>query len=85
MNVCNPARLRSGSSRALPIGRPAVSRHLRVLEGAGLVEHSARGTRNLYSVAPSGLHEVQRWLVACWDEALGSFAAYVESDPHGER
>lgn len=62
----------------LPIGRPAVSKHLRLLEGAGLVEHRSSGTRNLYAVAPGGLAEVQRWLTEVWDDRLRSFAAYVE-------
>src|SRR5215467_9497952 len=63
----------------LPIGRPGVSKHLRLLEGAGLVEHQSRGTRNLYAVAPEGLVEVQRWLTDLWDATLGAFAAYVET------
>ena len=62
----------------LPIGRPAVSKHLKVLEGAGLVEHRSRGTRNLYAVAPAGLAPLQRWLTETWDDTLGAFAAYVE-------
>src|SRR3978361_79126 len=61
----------------LPIGRPAVSKHLRVLEGAGLVEHRARGTRNLYAVAPAGLAHAQAWLTGLWDARLASFADYV--------
>lgn len=61
----------------LPIGRPAVSKHLRVLEGAGLVEHRSEGTRNLYAVAPEALAPLQGWLVGVWDTALSSFAAYV--------
>jgi DNA-binding transcriptional ArsR family regulator len=64
---------------ALPIGRPAVSRHLRTLTEAGLVEHSSRGTRNLYVLAPDGQREIQQWLVGLWDTALSSFAAYVDS------
>jgi DNA-binding transcriptional ArsR family regulator len=59
----------------LPVGRPAVSKHLRVLEGAGLVEHQSVGTRNLYALAPDGLAELQQWVVAMWDTALGGFAA----------
>jgi DNA-binding transcriptional ArsR family regulator len=50
-------------AQELPIGRPAVSKHLRVLENAGLVEHTARGTRNLYVIAPDGLREAREWLV----------------------
>ena len=72
----------------LPIGRPAVSKHLRVLQDAGLVEHSARGTRNLYSVAPGGLHDAQQWLVDRWDTRLRSFADFVAAqrdDPGASR
>lgn len=65
-------------AEALPVGRPAVSKHLKVLEGAGLVEHRSVGTRNLYALAPDGLDVVQRWLVAQWDTALGAFAQHVE-------
>jgi DNA-binding transcriptional ArsR family regulator len=63
---------------ALPVSRPAVSRHLRVLEGAGLVRHRAAGTRNLYAVAPEGLTELQRWMVALWDDALAGFAEHLD-------
>jgi DNA-binding transcriptional ArsR family regulator len=64
----------------LPIGRPAVSKHLKVLQGAALVAHRSVGTRNLYAVAPSGLAEAQRWLVGLWGDALGAFADYVEEE-----
>lgn len=63
---------------ALPVGRPAVSKHLKVLQGAGLVSHHSVGTRNLYALAPDGLDVVQRWLVTMWDDALGAFAEHVE-------
>lgn len=63
----------------MPIGRPAVSKHLRVLETAGLVEHTSRGTRNLYALAPEGLVPVQQWLVGTWDSVLESFARYVDA------
>ncbi len=62
----------------LPVGRPAVSKHLRVLQGAGIVEHESVGTRNLYTLAPDGLAPLQQWLVGMWDEALGAFAAYLK-------
>ena len=77
-------RLRVGAmpvgelSEALPVGRPAVSKHLKVLEAAGLVEHRSVGTRNLYALSPGGLDAVQRWLIAQWDDALKSFADHVE-------
>ena len=69
---------------AMPIGRPAVSKHLKVLEGAGLVDHESRGTRNLYALAPDGLVDLQQWLVTTWDTALASFAAYVADRPTQE-
>jgi len=76
-------RLRRGPSpvgelaEALPVGRPAVSKHLKVLEGAGLVEHRSVGTRNLYALAPGGFAALQQWLVRYWDTALDAYAARV--------
>jgi DNA-binding transcriptional ArsR family regulator len=63
----------------LPVGRPAVSKHLRVLEGAGLIEHRGVGTRNLYALAPGGMGVAQRWLVKTWDTVLAAYAAEVAS------
>ena len=57
-----------------------MSKHLRVLEGAGLVTHRSRGTRNLYALAPDGLRDVQRWLVQTWDASLASFSDYVDRE-----
>ena len=54
----------------LPVGRPAVSKHLRVLTEAGLVRHDSVGTRNLYALAPEGMVAAQQWLVGVWDVAL---------------
>jgi DNA-binding transcriptional ArsR family regulator len=61
----------------LPVGRPAVSKHLRVLTNAGLVEHHSAGTRNLYALAPGGMAAAQQWLVATWDTVLAAYAAEV--------
>jgi DNA-binding IclR family transcriptional regulator len=58
----------------LPVGRPAVSKHLRVLGEAGLVDHTSAGTRNLYVLAPGGLAAAQQWLVRTWDSALAAYA-----------
>jgi hypothetical protein len=52
-----------------------VSKHLRVLGEAGLVEHTSAGTRNLYVLAPGGLAAAQQWLVRTWDGALAAYAA----------
>jgi DNA-binding IclR family transcriptional regulator len=59
----------------LPVGRPAVSKHLRVLSDAGLVEHTSAGTRNLYVLAPGGLAAAQQWLVRTWDSVLAAYVA----------
>jgi DNA-binding transcriptional ArsR family regulator len=61
----------------LPVGRPAVSKHLKCLSDAGLIEHRSVGTRNLYSLAPEGYTAAQQWLVGAWDKVLGSYAAAV--------
>ena len=61
----------------LPVGRPAVSKHLKVLRGAGLIERNTVGTRNLYALAPPGLVVAQQWLVQTWDTALSAFAGAV--------
>lgn len=62
----------------LPVGRPNVSKHLKVLRGAGLIDHHTVGTRNFYSLAPDGLDVAQRWLVEQWDSVLTSFADHVD-------
>jgi predicted ArsR family transcriptional regulator len=61
----------------LPVGRPAVSKHLRVLSNAGLIEHHSVGTRNLYVLAPDGMAAAQQWLTGTWDTALAAYAAYA--------
>src|SRR5262245_1898906 len=61
----------------LPVRRPAVSKHLKVLEGAGLVAYHAEGTRHLYALAPEGYVEAQRWFVETWDSVLDAFAAHL--------
>lgn len=58
----------------LPVGRPAVSKHLRVLAGAGLITRRSAGTRNLYALAPGGLAAAQQWLVQTWDTVLAAYA-----------
>lgn len=57
----------------LPVSRPAVSQHLRVLQDAGLVVQRRRGTRRLYSVEPRGLVELRGYLDSLWGDALAAF------------
>jgi DNA-binding transcriptional ArsR family regulator len=77
-------RLRSGPvsvgeiATDMPVSRPAVSQHLKVLKDAGLVRDEAHGARRMYEVDPSGLAELRTWLDHFWDEALNAFKAEVE-------
>lgn len=64
----------------LPVSRPAVSQHLRVLTDAGLVSVRAAGTRRLYSLRREGLLVLRDWLDGMWQEALTAFAAVVDED-----
>jgi DNA-binding transcriptional ArsR family regulator len=59
----------------LPVSRPAVSQHLRVLKDAGLVLDRKEGTRRIYSVDPAGLAGIRAYFDSFWDEALERFAA----------
>ena len=63
----------------LPVSRPAVSQHLRVLEDAGLARHTRHGTRHLYELDASGVGALREWVDGFWDEALARFKAAAES------
>lgn len=67
----------------LPVSRPAVSQHLRVLKDAGLVYERRRGTRRFYGVDGNGLAELRSYLDAFWEEALAAFKEAAESNPKG--
>jgi DNA-binding transcriptional ArsR family regulator len=77
-------RLRSGPrpvvdiARGLPVSRPAVSQHLRVLKDAGLVRERKAGTRNFYSVDGDGLAELRDYFEELWEEALAAFKEAAE-------
>jgi DNA-binding transcriptional ArsR family regulator len=64
----------------LPISRPAVSQHLRILKDAGIVTSHAVGTRRVYTVTTDGFEVLRQWLDVMWRDALSSFASYVESE-----
>jgi DNA-binding transcriptional ArsR family regulator len=64
----------------LPVSRPAVSQHLRVLKEAGLVKERQDGTRRLYRVDPNGLAGLRAYLEGFWEEALASFKAAAETE-----
>ena len=77
-------RLRGGPlpvvelARDLPVSRPAVSQHLRVLKEAKLVRDEASGTRRYYSLDPNGFAMLRKYLDNFWGEALEAFQAKVE-------
>lgn len=62
----------------LPVSRPAVSQHLKVLKAAGLVSDEAQGARRVYQIDPQGLGQLRAWLDRFWDAALDAFKAEVE-------
>jgi DNA-binding transcriptional ArsR family regulator len=63
---------------ALPVSRPAVSQHLKVLKEAGLVVDRADGTRRIYELDPDGIQALQRYTDDLWTSALERFAAAAE-------
>ena len=77
-------RLKSGPkavgaiARGLPVSRPAVSQHLKVLKEAGLVTDRPEGTRRVYYIDPHGLGALRAWLDQFWDEALAAFQAEAQ-------
>ena len=65
----------------LPVTRPAVSQHLKVLRNAGLVREHKQGTRRIYSVQLEGLVELRRYLDAFWNDVLAAFEEHANSQP----
>ena len=67
-------------ARSLPVSRPAVSQHLKVLKEAGLVRDRKDGTRRIYSVDPRGLTDIRAYFDSFWGEALERFAAEARKE-----
>ncbi|MCK8483030.1 metalloregulator ArsR/SmtB family transcription factor [Aliiroseovarius sp. S2029] len=61
-------------AKTLPISRPAVSQHLKVLSDAGLVLCRVEGTRHIYAARPDGLAQLRAWLDRYWDKVMDGFA-----------
>ena len=79
-------RLLSGGDKAvqeiaaaLPISRPAVSRHLRLLKEAGLVAEQAQGTSRIYYLRDEGMHAIQAYLEQVWGDAAQRFRFFAEN------
>jgi DNA-binding transcriptional ArsR family regulator len=68
----------------LPVSRPAVSQHLRVLKGAGLVTERPQGTRHLYSIDAEGLAALRTYLEGYWQNALAAFKDAADHEGEGE-
>jgi DNA-binding transcriptional ArsR family regulator len=77
-------RLRGGPrpvnklAQGLPVSRPAVSQHLKVLKDAGLVEERSEGVRRIYSLRREGLVELREWLDSFWGDAMDAFKLEAE-------
>jgi len=77
-------KLRQGESpvgalaEGMPVSRPAVSQHLKVLKEAGLVTERKDGTRRFYSVDREGLAELRDYLEGFWEDVLANFAVHLE-------
>ena len=65
-------------AEGVPVSRPAVSQHLKVLKEAGLVSDRQDGARRIYAIDPNGLGAVRAWLDQFWDAALLAFKAEAE-------
>jgi len=66
-------------AEGLPVSRPAVSQHLKVLKAAGLVSDRQDGARRIYAIDPDGLGPMRAWLDQFWDRALEAFKAELEA------
>ena len=64
----------------MPVSRPAVSQHLKILQHAGLVTHDRDGTRRLYRLNPHGIDAMRAYLDRFWDRALAAFKAAAEKE-----
>jgi DNA-binding transcriptional ArsR family regulator len=69
----------------LPVSRPAVSQHLKVLKDAGLVDERSEGARRIYSLKREGLEELRQWLDSFWSDALQAFKLEAEKSHKASR
>ena len=68
-------------AEGLPVSRPAVSQHLKVLKAAGLITERRTGTQRVYTANPQALGELRAAIEAMWHEALGGIAAAIDQEP----
>jgi DNA-binding transcriptional ArsR family regulator len=72
-------------ANALPVSRPAVSQHLKVLKDAGLVIHRPAGKHRIYQADPDGLRRLRADIERFWDQALAAYKTVVEQPSEEER
>src|SRR5919199_6371500 len=72
-------------ARQMPVSRPAVSQHLKVLKDAGLVSDRPEGNRRIYGADPDGLAALRAQLDTFWNQALATFEQVVDHDTKEER
>ena len=72
-------------AEGLPVSRPAVSQHLKVLKDAGLVSERRAGTRRVYRIEPQGVLALRKSIDRMWEDALEAFAIAVEREETEER
>jgi DNA-binding transcriptional ArsR family regulator len=78
--VAESAQSVGAIAAGLPVSRPAVSQHLKVLKDAGLVTDEARGTSRIYRIDPNGLGPIRRWLDQQWERSLANFKQLAEQE-----
>jgi DNA-binding transcriptional ArsR family regulator len=71
-------------AEGLPVSRPAVSQHLKVLKEAGLVTDRAEGVRRIYAINRAGLTAMRDWIDGFWDTALEGYAGAFDDEGNGE-
>jgi DNA-binding transcriptional ArsR family regulator len=71
-------------AQGLPVSRPAVSQHLKVLKSAGLVRETAIGTRRIYRLDPRGIAAMRDWLDRHWGAALDAFKDFADTETDRE-
>jgi len=71
-------------AKGLPVSRPAVSQHLRVLKEAGLVTEVPDGTRRIYRIDPRGIAAMREWLDSHWAVALDAFKEFADTQVEGK-
>ena len=78
--IADQPRSVSALAAGLPVSRPAVSQHLKVLKDAGLVIDEAQGASRVYRIDPNGLGPLRRWLDQQWERSLDNFKRLAEQE-----